>query len=103
MTSTAWARSPTSCLSRYPPHHPNFDAQRVQEEPVPPLVPVQQIPPQLANLVAAMLAKDPNKRPANMRDVIDELDASLNDTLTFDFDTDLARARRMRRCPRTSA
>ena len=76
-------------LSRYPPHHPNFDAQRVQEEPVPPLVPVQQIPPQLANLVAAMLAKNPNKRPANMRDVIDELDASLNDTLTFDFDTDV--------------
>ena len=75
-------------LSRYPPHHPHFDAQRVQEEPVPPLVPVQQIPPQLANLVSAMLAKDPNKRPANMRDVIDELDASLNDTLTFDFDTD---------------
>ena len=76
-------------LSRYPPHHPHFDAQRVQQEPVPPLVPVQQIPPQLANLVAAMLAKDPRKRPANMRDVIDELDASLNDTLTFDFDTDL--------------
>jgi tetratricopeptide (TPR) repeat protein len=76
-------------LSRYPPHHPHFDAQRVQEEPAPPLVPVQQIPPQLANLVAAMLAKDPRKRPANMRDVIDELDASLNDTLTFDFDTDL--------------
>ena len=75
-------------LSRYPPHHPHFDAQRVQEEPVPPLVPVQQIPPQLANLVSAMLAKDANKRPANMRDVIDELDASLNDTLTFDFDTD---------------
>ena len=76
-------------LSRYPPHHPHFDAQRVQEEPVPPLVPVQQIPPQLANLVGAMLAKDPKKRPANMRDVIDELDASLNDTLTFDFDTDV--------------
>jgi eukaryotic-like serine/threonine-protein kinase len=75
-------------LSRYPPHYPHFDAQRVQEEPVPPLVPAQQIPPQLANLVSAMLAKDPKKRPANMRDVIDELDASLNDTLTFDFDTE---------------
>ena len=36
-----------------------------------------------------MLAKDPKKRPAYMRDVIDELDASLNDTLTFDFDTDV--------------
>ena len=75
-------------LSRYPPHYPHFDAQRVQQEPVPPLVPAQQIPPQLAALVSAMLAKDPALRPANMRDVIDELDASLNDTLTFDFETD---------------
>ena len=74
-------------LSRYPPHYPHFDAQRVQEEPVPPLVPAQQVPPQLDTLVAAMLAKDARQRPASMRDVIDELDASLNDTLTFDFET----------------
>ena len=75
-------------LSRYPPHYPHFDAQRVQEEAVPPLVPAQQIPPQLAALVSAMLAKDPRRRPASMRDVIDELEASLNDTLTFDFETE---------------
>jgi eukaryotic-like serine/threonine-protein kinase len=75
-------------LSRYPPHYPHFDAKRVQEEPVPPLVPAQQIPPQLAALVSTMLEKDPKRRPANMRDVIDELEASLNDTLTFDFDSD---------------
>ena len=75
-------------LSRYPPHYPHFDARRVQEEAVPPLVPAQQIPPQLATLVGAMLEKDPKRRPATMRDVIDELDASLNDTLTFDFDSD---------------
>ena len=75
-------------LSRYPPHYPHFDAKRVQEEAVPPLVPAQQIPPQLASLVSNMLEKDPARRPANMRDVIDELDASLNDTLTFDFDED---------------
>ncbi len=74
-------------LSRSPPHYPHFDAERMQREPVPPLVPAQQIPPQLAALVTAMLEKDPRRRPANMRDVIDELDASLNDTLTFDFDT----------------
>src|SRR5262252_7059881 len=74
-------------LSRYPPHYPHFDAQRVQQEPVPPLVPAQQIPPQLDALVIAMLAKDPSHRPGCMRDVIDELDASLNDTLTFDFET----------------
>jgi hypothetical protein len=75
-------------LSRNPPHYPHFDPQRMQHEPVPALVPAQQIPPQLAALVAAMLEKDPRKRPINMRDVIDELDASLNDTLTFDFETD---------------
>ena len=74
-------------LSGKPPHYPHFDPERMQHEPVPPLVPVQQIPPQLAGLVTAMLDKDPRKRPANMRDVIDELDASLNDTLTFDFET----------------
>jgi hypothetical protein len=73
-------------LSRYPPHYPHFDARRVQEEAVPALVPAQQIPPQLASLVSNMLEKDPRRRPASMRDVIDELDASLNDTLTFDFD-----------------
>jgi len=77
-------------LSRYPPHYPHFDAKRVQEDPVPALVPAQQIPPQLASLVDTMLAKDPQRRPANMRDVIDELDASLNDTLTFDFDDEAA-------------
>jgi eukaryotic-like serine/threonine-protein kinase len=76
-------------LSRYPPHYPHFDARRVQEEAVAPLVPAQQIPPQLASLVHNMLEKDPTRRPANMRDVIDELDASLNDTLTFDFDEDV--------------
>ncbi len=74
-------------LSGKPPHYPHFDPERMQHEPVPPLVPVQQIPPQLAALVTAMLDKDPRKRPANMRDVIDELDAALNDTLTFDFET----------------
>jgi serine/threonine protein kinase len=74
-------------LSRYPPHYPNFDAQRVQREPVPPLVPVEQMPPQLGSLVSRMLAKNARLRPASMREVIDELDAALNDTLTFDFET----------------
>src|SRR6202047_1871215 len=74
-------------LSRYPPHYPNFDAQRVQREPVPPLVPVEQMPPQLGSLISRMLAKNAKLRPASMREVIDELDAALNDTLTFDFET----------------
>jgi len=74
-------------LSRYPPHYPNFDAQRVQHDPVPPLVPVEQMPLQLGSVVSRMLAKDARVRPASMREVIDELDAALNDTLTFDFET----------------
>ena len=74
-------------LSRYPPHYPHFDARRMQEEPVPPLVPAEPMPPQLAALIARMLAKDARVRPANMREVIDELDIALHDTLTFDFET----------------
>ena len=74
-------------LSRYPPHYPHFDARRVQEDPAPPLVPIEPIPAQLAALIARMLAKNAAERPASMREVIDELDAALNDTLTFDFET----------------
>ena len=74
-------------LSRYPPHYPHFDARRVQEDLVPPLVPIEPIPPQLATLIGRMLAKDARERPASMREIIDELDAALNDTLTFDFET----------------
>ncbi|MBV8783080.1 MAG: serine/threonine protein kinase, partial [Gammaproteobacteria bacterium] len=74
-------------LSNHPPHFPHFDAQRVQTEPAPPLVPAQQIPPHLAALVARMLAKDPAQRPRSMREVIEELETSLNDTLSFDFET----------------
>ena len=73
-------------LSRRPPHYPHFDARRVQQEPVPPLVPAEQIPPQLHEVIARMLAKDAKERPGSMREVIDELEAALNDTLTFDFD-----------------
>ena len=77
-------------LSRRPPHYPNFDARRVQQEPVPPLVPAEQIPPQLHALIARMLAKDPRERPRSMREVSDNFEAALNDTLTFDSDDDAA-------------
>src|SRR5215470_11256769 len=73
-------------LSRRPPHYPNFDARRVQQEPVPPLVPAEQIPPQLDAVIARMLAKDARERTGSMREVIDDLEAALNDTLTFDFE-----------------
>src|SRR5256885_14436165 len=74
-------------LSRYPPHLPPFDAQRVQREPVPPLEPAQRMPAQLGALLERMLAQDASERPASMREIIDELDVALNDTLTFDFET----------------
>ena len=74
-------------LSRYPPHYPNFDARAAQRDPVPPLVPAQQMPPQLGVLIARMLAKNAKERAASMRECIDALDAALNDTLSFDFET----------------
>jgi serine/threonine protein kinase len=74
-------------LSRYPPHYPHFDARRVQEEAAPPLMPAEQIPPQLDALIMRMLAKSASQRPASMQEVIDDLEAALNDTLTFDFET----------------
>jgi eukaryotic-like serine/threonine-protein kinase len=70
-------------LSGHPPHYPNFEARTVQQQPAPPLVPAEPIPPQLGELIARMLAKEASERPASMREVIDELQASLNDTLTF--------------------
>jgi tetratricopeptide (TPR) repeat protein len=74
-------------LSGYPPYYPRFEIRRVLEEPVPELKPVHQIPPHLLALVMRMLAKRPSLRPRSMREVIDELDATLNDTLTFDYET----------------
>lgn len=73
-------------FSGYPPYYPHFEATRAMDEPVPEIVPTRQIPPLLAALVMRMLAKKASKRPRSMRDVIDELDAALNDTLTFDSD-----------------
>jgi serine/threonine protein kinase len=73
-------------LSGYPPYYPHFDKKRAIEERVPTLVPTRQIPPLLGALVMHMLAKDPKRRPRTIREVIDELDAALNDTLTFDFE-----------------
>ena len=73
-------------FSGYPPYYPHFETTRAMNEPVPEIVPTRQIPPLLAALVMRMLAKKASKRPRSMRDVIDELDAALNDTLTFDSD-----------------
>jgi serine/threonine protein kinase len=74
-------------LSGYPPYYPHFDLRRAQEEPVPELVPTRQVPPLLSQLVMRMLAKDKRQRPVSMREVIDELDSALNDTLAFDFES----------------
>ena len=76
-------------LSSRPPHYPHFDARRAQHEPVPPLVPADPMPPRLDRLIARMLARDARDRPPGMREVIEELEIALTDTLTFDFDTEL--------------
>jgi eukaryotic-like serine/threonine-protein kinase len=74
-------------LAGQPPYYPHFDVQRVLEEPVDELRPVQPTPPQLVAIVMRMLDKDPRRRPLTMRAVIDEIDATLNDTLHFEFDS----------------
>ncbi|HUA23942.1 MAG TPA: protein kinase [Steroidobacteraceae bacterium] len=70
-------------LSGHPPYYPNFDLKRVLSQPVPELVPLQQIPPELSAIVMRMLAKSAAERPATMQQVMDELDATLNATLSF--------------------
>jgi serine/threonine protein kinase/tetratricopeptide (TPR) repeat protein len=73
-------------LAGQPPYYPHFNVQRVLEEPVDELRPVQPTPPQLVAIVMRMLEKDPQRRPLSMGAVIDEIDATLNDTLHFEFD-----------------
>lgn len=70
-------------LSGQPPYYPNFDLRRALTQPVPELVPTRQIPPELAEIVMRMLAKNAAQRPATMQQVMDELDATLNATLSF--------------------
>ncbi len=52
-------------------------------QPVPELVPLRQVPPELSAIVMRMLAKRAADRPATMQQVMDELDATLNATLSF--------------------
>ena len=70
-------------LSGRPPYYPNFDLKRAQSQPVPQITPTRQIPPELGELVMRMLAKSAAARPASMQQVMDELDATLNATLSF--------------------
>ncbi len=70
-------------LSGQPPYYPNFDLKRALTQPVPELVPTRQIPPELGELVMRMLAKSAAERPASMQQVMDDLDATLNATLSF--------------------
>lgn len=71
-------------LSGYPPFYPRFETRRVLEEPVADLRPIQPAPPRLVALVMRMLAKSREARPESMRAVIDELHASLHDTVTIE-------------------
>ena len=81
-------------LSGYPPYYPRFEVKRALEEPVPELKPAQIMPHQLSNAIMRMLGKRAALRQHSMREVIDEFDAALNDTLTFEYDRGGARTRR---------
>ncbi len=70
-------------LSGHPPYYPNFELRRVLTQPVPELVALRPIPPELSAIVMRMLAKRAAERPATMQQVMDELDATLNATLSF--------------------
>jgi serine/threonine protein kinase/tetratricopeptide (TPR) repeat protein len=76
-------------LAGQPPYYPHFDVERVLDlnEPVPELRTVQPTPPQLVAIVMHMLQKLPRSRPESMQAVIDDFDATMNDTLHFEFDT----------------
>lgn len=50
-------------LSRYPPHYPDFDARRVQQEMPAPLSPAHPAPPALLAFVMSMLEREPQRRP----------------------------------------
>jgi tetratricopeptide (TPR) repeat protein len=71
-------------LSGYPPFYPKFEPKRVIEEPPPDLRSIHPLPPRLAVLVMRMLSKSRDARPPSMREVIDELNAALHDTLTLE-------------------
>jgi serine/threonine protein kinase/tetratricopeptide (TPR) repeat protein len=75
-------------LAGQPPYYPHFDVERVLDlnEPVPELRTVQPTPPQLVAIVMRMLQKQPQLRPESMQAVIDDFDATMNDTLHFEFD-----------------
>ncbi|MHB8814318.1 MAG: serine/threonine-protein kinase [Steroidobacteraceae bacterium] len=70
-------------LSGHPPYYPNFELRRVLTQPVPELVPTRQIPPELGVLIMRMLAKSAAERPNTMQQVMDELEVTLNATLSF--------------------
>lgn len=76
-------------LSGRPPYYPKFDAEQIQEGPVPQLVPARQAPVQLLELVMRMLANRVEDRPSSMHAVSEELEMCLNATLALDL-TELA-------------
>ncbi|MGB8326268.1 MAG: serine/threonine-protein kinase, partial [Steroidobacteraceae bacterium] len=68
-------------LSGYPPFYPQVDAARAAPVAVPDLKPAHPCPPRLHVLVMRMLAREPDNRPVSMREVVEELRESLDDTL----------------------
>lgn len=64
-------------VSGHPPFYPDITEQRVRSEAPPLLGGRPAVPPELANLVAGCLAKDPASRPQSMAAVATELRACL--------------------------
>jgi eukaryotic-like serine/threonine-protein kinase len=71
-------------LGGHPPHYPDFDLGRALTQMPPTLRPLQPAPPRLGQLVMEMLARDPQQRPRDMRQVIEALRQALADTLSVE-------------------
>lgn len=71
-------------LGGYPPDYPEFDLGRALTRMPATLRPQQPAPPRLVRLVMQMLARVPSDRPADMRQVAEELRQCLADTLSVE-------------------
>lgn len=63
----------------HPPFYPELSRDKVLFEPAPPLAPRAPLPDRLRFLMLRLLAKDPERRPASMAEVRDELARALEE------------------------
>ena len=67
-------------LSGHPPHYPDRAAVNVEDRRPPRLKPLGAVPVRIERLIERLLDPEPAARPASMRDVIAELEVSMNET-----------------------